>query len=281
MSVAYLILAHRSPAQVLRLVNVIRAQSDSPVIVHVDRKSRGEFQPAALRMAGLDRVRLVSELRVYWSDYSIVDALLHGLRVLLEAFPDVTHVKHLSGQDYPIRSLGNFEQRMRSHPCASIMDYERLPFSGWGEAGGLERIRYQHLRPGLAFGNRPLRLPIRKRLPPGIDFFGGSAFWCLSRSHAAFVLGHTRELQRFFRGTAFADEHFFHTALLNSPMRDEIVDEELTYTKWASGPTSPQVLTTDDHADLTRSGRFFARKFDVERDSLILDRLDHDQGLHC
>jgi hypothetical protein len=276
-TVGYLILAHQRPGQVLRLLQTIRAQTDDPIIVHVDRKRRGIFAPFESSMCRLGRVRLMSTRRVYWADYSIVGALLDGLRVLLDD-PAVTHIKHLSGQDYPIKPLALWQAKLKNAVGLSFLDHERLPYAGWGKRGGLDRIHHAFLRP-FALGPRHLRvrLPGTRKLP-GISFFGGSAFWCLARAHAAFAL-ESRELQDFFRSALFADEHFFHTALLNSPFRGEVVDEELTHTIWETNAGSPRVLSSKDYGTLAASPCYFARKFDEDADAAILDSLDRDLGV--
>jgi hypothetical protein len=50
----------------------------------------------------------------------------------------------------------------------------------------------------------------------------------------------------------------------------------LHYARWAKyGAAHPEILTQDDLEDMTRSGKFFARKFDSSSEGL-LDRIDTD-----
>src|SRR5438105_3844512 len=111
MSVGYLVVAHRGPTQVLRLLAAIRKQSDGPIAVHIDLKARQSFRPFQAPMQQLGRVLILSTRRVYWADYSIVAAVLDSLAAFLSRYPEVAHVKHLSGQDYPIKPLSVFEQK--------------------------------------------------------------------------------------------------------------------------------------------------------------------------
>ena len=54
--------------------------------------------------------------------------------------------------------------------------------------------------------------------------------------------------------TNCADEIFFQTMLYNSPMKNEIRNELLRYTKWESEKaSSPFILTINDYDDIKKS----------------------------
>jgi hypothetical protein len=80
----------------------------------------------------------------------------------------------------------------------------------------------------------------------------------------------------FFRHTYIPDELFFHTMLLNSPMRDTVVNENLRFIAWDPGRPNPRTLVRGDLEVLRRSGKLFARKFDPLVDGDILDSLDQE-----
>ena len=65
------------------------------------------------------------------------------------------------------------------------------------------------------------------------------------------------------------------TALLNSPLRDQVANETLHYIEWPGG-SHPRTFTTADFDRIAASGKLFARKFDVARDAEILDRIDRE-----
>jgi hypothetical protein len=82
---------------------------------------------------------------------------------------------------------------------------------------------------------------------------------------------------RFFEHVLHPDEIFFHTILMNSPLRETIVDDHLRYIDWSRDP-GPATLGVSDLDELVRSSRLFARKFDVTVDETILDLLDEHFG---
>ena len=70
------------------------------------------------------------------------------------------------------------------------------------------------------------------------------------------------------------DELVFQTVLLNSHLRDSIVNDHLRYIKFFRGGSSPKILTMEDADILVKSNKFYARKFNPAIDSEILDYLD-------
>ena len=124
---------------------------------------------------------------------------------------------------------------------------------------------------------RLLRLPlIRRRFPQGYEPYGGSAFWALSAPALEYVHRFVRDnpsFVRFFRHVLIPDEIFFQTILLNSPLRDATLNEQLHYVDWSGGGAHPATLGAADVEPMLASGKLFARKFDPA-DTEVLDSLD-------
>jgi hypothetical protein len=62
--------------------------------------------------------------------------------------------------------------------------------------------------------------------------------------------------------------------LLNSHLKNSIVNDHLRYIRFVRGAPNPDTLTIADKEVLINSGKFYARKFNAEQDSAILDYLD-------
>lgn len=269
MSIGYLILAHRDPRQLQTLVTDLRAQTDGPILVHLDLKARPLFSDCVAALERLERVVVISRRAVHWGGFSIVQATLDGARELLARWPEVSHVKHLSGQDYPIRPLAEFEAWVGALGGRSAIDHNPLPYSEWGAAGGLDRVD----RVWLYRGKHRVAWPLRRALPPGVTFHGGSAFWCLARAHLQHVLDRRDALAALFRRSFIPDETYFHTLVLNSPYREEVVNFPLTLTLWRSNASSPQILTVWDLDQILQAEGFFGRKFDSFLSSELIEFL--------
>jgi hypothetical protein len=80
----------------------------------------------------------------------------------------------------------------------------------------------------------------RRRFLPGLRPYGGSSYWCLSGDAVSFVHRYVAdhpEFVSFFRRVFIPDELFFQTILVNSELKNQIVNDDLRYMRWtASGP---------------------------------------------
>ncbi len=119
---------------------------------------------------------------------------------------------------------------------------------------------------------------INRHLPYNLKPYGGSAYFCLAKRHVSYILRYIEnkpDLIGFFRRTFAPDEMFFQTILMNSSLKDSIVNDNLRYIDWCKqGVPLPAVLTVADVENLLCSTKLFARKFDLDVDSKILDYID-------
>ena len=70
------------------------------------------------------------------------------------------------------------------------------------------------------------------------------------------------------------DELFFQTILVNSELRNRIVNDDLRYIRWSATGSGPEVLLVDDFDRLRHTESLFARKFDQGADGRILDLIE-------
>jgi hypothetical protein len=107
----------------------------------------------------------------------------------------------------------------------------------------------------------------------------GNQWKIVSRAFCQFVC-HDPSVDRyksFYRNTFIADEGFFQTVMMNTAEHGEVVNDDLRMIDWVPDgdiKLRPRTFTTADAAALTESTALFARKFDIEEDSRILDILE-------
>lgn len=297
--IAYLILAHKHPEQLARLVRGLSTGKTS-FFVHVDGKTGDETYGQMVRRLGdLPNVQFLERQKVYWGQFSLVDATIKGIKEIVDGDVPFDYIVFLSGQDYPIKSNLHIEKTLRENEPYSFMEYFSLPDARWHdgdiENGGLERVEYWHFH---LFG-RVLRFPakrrfryrifsllwsilifffpIKRKFPTGFKPFGGSAFWCLSRDGADYLVRfveQNRAYVNFFRRVLIPDEIFFQTILLNTPLKNRVINDNLRYIRWVGSSSHPEILRTDDFEEIARSPELFARKFDATVDACVLDMID-------
>jgi hypothetical protein len=294
--IAYLVVSHRNPAQVLRLVGALKEGPAAEVVVrHDERRSR--LDPDELERAGGRALR--DGINVEWGHHSHLRMLLGAIgRVRTELDPDWLVV--ISGQDYPLRPLAEIEGRLagadedaflgnpwrlqtNSPPRPPADEFFRR-YAYWHTSvpsptpkppGRLQRLAYIRELPS---GGRPL-LGIRR---PRLPFSDASPCWVsadwplLGRRAIEALLGaarHDARLLRHYRHTFAGSESFLATVLMNERSLS-VSGDDRRFVRFAPGAPHPDLLTSADLGQLIDSGAHFARKFDAGVDAAVLDALD-------
>jgi hypothetical protein len=270
---AYIISAYKRLNQVTRLVR--RLQTDATVFfIHIDKKTDGrEYAALAESLHDLPSVYLLERHTCHWGGFGHVRATLKGIEELRRSGIAFDYVILLTGQDYPIKSNRYIESFFKSADGKSFMGFSAIPSDSWSPRGGLDRIEYRHLR----LHGHHLRSPFRRRFPSGLRPYGGGAYWCLSRACTEYVarfIADRPDVVKFFRSVDIPDELFFQTIVLNSELRDTVVNDNLRYIDWTRG-RRPAILHASDFEALRKTPKLFARKFDVSQDESVLDLIDH------
>lgn len=283
-SIAFVMLAHKDPGQVARLVSRLHP---NPVFVHVDTKAPAAVYDALKELEQDGSIHLLPRFRTGWASWGLVEATLGGLTAA-EAVPGWSHLFVISGQDYPLWPISRITQFLAERPADSWIHQARIPVPARriGDAdGGEGRIR----RWTLTVRGRHLRMPVKRALPAGLIPHYGQQQCCISEPLVRTILAEDSlqpELRRFFRHTQAPDELMLPTLAMSSPLADRVSDDNLWYMDWSAGGPHPKVLTMEDYDGLARHARdggdmcgpspvkLFARKFDERVSRDLLDRID-------
>lgn len=277
MSIAYIISAYKNARQLERLIRRLDGEGVH-FLVHIDQKSP-IFSEVGRRLRDLQNVRFLDRHRCVWGGFGHVAATIEGINALGRDRLPGDYVVLLTGQDYPIKPHQQICEVLEKAEGRSFMEYFPLPSDVW-DGGGLDRIRRWHVRWFKRYFvfPRSVASPFARRFPRGFQPFGGSSYWCLARACADYLyefVATNPRFVRFFHYVDVPDEIVFQTILLNSSLRDHIVNDNLRHIEWRDPQSgSPAILTTDDFAELAASPKLFARKFDVTVDAKVLDMID-------
>jgi hypothetical protein len=277
MKQVFLIHAHKDLAQLNALLARL-ADPDFILYVHLDRK--WNVDPA--RVDG--RAHQIAPRRdVRWGTFSQVEATLASVRHVLAHEAAFDKLLFLSAQDYPLLSNAALKEALAALEGIELIDTVPLGPQGWPA-----NYRYEYfysegsalpLRWVLALANRTLRLLGRtRRFPAGLEPYGGSTWWTLSRACLAELLEQVARrpaLSRFFRSVLCADEMFFQTLVMASSARRRVLGRNYRYVQWPAGSArNPQVLVEDDVERVRASGAHFCRKLESGRSDGLRARLD-------
>jgi Core-2/I-Branching enzyme len=287
-TVAYIVISHRNPKQVLRLVRALREGPAARVLVRHD--PRGERLPAEdLEAAGGEPVE--DRFKSQWGGWSQLQLMLGCLREAMARHnPEWTLI--LSGQDYPLRPLAEIEADLEASAADARLGAvraveERRPTAGEDEF--FLRCRYRHytrprvipgalpgaLRP-LAYARElPPLIGVRRMDPPPLQLYASADWLTLARPAIKAVLdaSENRRLMRHFRRVAVPSESFFASVLLGN-LSLIVERDNRRFSAFVHGAPHPETFTTSDFDRLMASGADFARKFDTALDSHVLDLLD-------
>jgi hypothetical protein len=252
-SVAFLILAHRGPAQLGRLTRRLLSER-TEAFLHIDRRTSARVHAEILAALPADaRLRLLERVPTPWSRWGPVEATLRALDAILSASA-ARHVVLMSGQDYLLRPADAVVDFLADYEDRSFVASWPLPSPLYGRDGGMPRLLHWHA----GAGRRRLRVPVRRRYPAGIRPYGGSAFMVLDRASVAAVLEFTRarpDVARFHRRAWAVDEHYIQTALHNSPRSEAAIDENLWHIEWeGAGAKHPRTFRAADAPRLIAAG---------------------------
>ena len=301
----YLILAHKNPLQLSRMIERLD-DGASKFFIHLDAKTPIESFTACLEGG---HIRFIEPReRCVWGDFSIVRATIH----LMEAASKEQGIFILmSGQDYPIQSQGYINAFLESNKGFDFIEIEPLEekwkpkmvkdklehyhilhseerghsncYAPFAHCSVFQKVRtLTHLLKGrLSMKNFRLLCSLPKRVAPFERQYAGSQFWAFSERTFYGVLHYIREhkaaLEEYYKYTSSPDEIYFHSVLMDLVAKDSTIKlkDPITYVNYFR---KNNVFVTEDFDKLTsEKGKLFARKFDTDIDIEILNKLDSYQ----
>lgn len=302
---AYLILSHGEVDQTIRLIETIRTGSPfSAILLHHDARSPAPDERTLQRL----EVQLVKpRISASWGDFSLVDAMLSGISFALEN-NNFDWLAVLSGQDYPLRPFPKFEGELRESSFDAYLSATPVGSSPYGfryymRYWALPKIQHAYLLPRsihkaiawaqgkLNNSNTLLRVQSGPRRSPtrlGIKAFDhpfsstfvcykGSQWMTLSRRASSYLVAFGQNnpgVLKYYRRTLIPDESYFQTVLCNSENLKVCYDDRRFILWNDASPAHPVTLTMLDFNAMISSGKDFGRKFDVNVDAQVLDRLN-------
>ncbi|MFB9263109.1 beta-1,6-N-acetylglucosaminyltransferase [Bradyrhizobium erythrophlei] len=247
MKVAYLILAHRQPEQLARLIRHLQSPA-ADMFVHVDAQTEiGPF----LRAVGSGAHFTVKRIPVYLGDYSLIKAAFVLMETALATPRHYDYLVLISGMDYPLRSATEIEEFFRENNGIQFIDIVAMPSAA--AAKPLSRLTIYKGRPGplgwcTSKGRRllgelgliPKKRDYKECLGKLVPH-AGNLWWALTRDACfyirKFAVDHPK-VMKFFENTHVPDEMVFQTILANSPFRPSI-RRSVTYSDFSGGRATP------------------------------------------
>lgn len=283
---AILITAYKNFDQLAGLIDAFDASFRC--YIHIDKKCTFTSQEFDLLSEKENVDFIVRHFNVYWGGSNHLYAIL---QLLNEAYKDPSnHYFHLiTGQDYPIKRLKDIDSFFQKNEGKEFLEYNKMPYDKW-EHGGLERLEYHnycdHFNRKSAWGKFWIRIllefqktfRIKRKFYEGFPaLYGGSTYWSLSRNCVDYVekyiLQNPQYLDR-FNNSFCGEEIFFQTLIMNSPFKDNVVNDPLRYIVWENrNGNFPANLDLTDEDSMMQSQAIFARKFEPPVSDELLNNI--------
>lgn len=284
--IAFLILAHNDPKMLSALVHALDYERFD-IYIHVDAKSDinlFNFSYYNLRYSKL--FILDNRERVYWGDYSIVQATLNMYRKA--SIREYCRYVTLSGNDYPLKSNDEIYARLTQNRLEYIMGMpslipEKVSNYYFNKLGFFSKF-LTHLFAILHIKRNKKPLVIN-----GIEhtIYFAPQWHALSNESVSYILNtidnNKKTIERFFKYSFAPDELLIPTLIFNSKFKDNTLKSQFPKgTHYNEMPAihyinyEPIVQVFDDSCfeDLINSGKLFARKLNSKTSITLIELLN-------
>jgi len=281
----YLILAHKYPTYLKKLTESLDINKNY-FIIHIDAKV--DIQPYlnTFNPEYSGNVFFTPQRHnIIWGYFSMVEATMSMIKFCFKQGLKADYFHLLSGQDYPIKSNQDIQKFFMLSNRKSFLCNFSLPSEKWAyHDNGIIRYNYKwwlnkEYNPNYNNLGTKNASPPEMKWPEGIKPYGGSQWWSLHYTCVQFLYENCKDenpIFRFFRNCFIPDEMFVQTFLMNSSLKDTIVNNNLRYFRWEfQGSPHPIVLTLKNKDELSDNHNLFARKFDPTIDKEIIKIIDN------
>lgn len=290
---SYLVVAHADMPNLVRLCS--RLPLTARVFVHVDGKvTDAEYRWARARLPAASFVE--PRRRVSWSSFAMVRAELDLIRPAVAVTDPDDHLVLLSGADYPLRPVEDFERFLADAPFRQHIRAFAIEGTDRKYTMQIDRRWWMDELVGSRRGDRLIRKTLNetagrlaRRTPPN-RAVQGLTWWALTAGCARHVLDtadETPELARFYSHTWCPDEKFVHSIVHASRFAAETRDGGLADYQ---GPGQwrlsnfhlidrelAKVWSVDDLDAVRGSDQFFIRKVSTGKSASLLDWIDQER----
>lgn len=267
--IAYLVLVHRLPEQFKRLFKAIYEPSNF-YLIHIDKKANQEIGAEVKDfLKEYPNVQILKSEKVVWGGYSMVQAELDGMNYLLNMSVEWDYFINLSGQDYPLKSqtiIKEFLSKNNGKSYIKVADQEK------SRPETMNRIEnyFEELEDKISDESHK-----RGFMKDVIPYIGGQ-WMILTRTCCEFICNSTevKKFETYYFNTLIADESFFQTVLMNTSFDGILVDDDKRAIIWIPDgdiKLRPKTFTKNDSGFLQTGDHLFARKFDDNVDSQVIN----------
>lgn len=297
MTHAFLIIAHGKWEQLKLLIKQLD-DKDVDIFIHIDKKVKNPPIEELCSCAKISKVKIYQEYKVYWGSFELVETELLLLKKAKKYNYDYYHL--LSGMDLMIKPMSKMKEFFENNKGFEFVHYdteERLIkdkeiqrrtklfhyFTNYRR-----RFKCKLINSLFTFLDRismiiqmAIGIDRNKKYKEIIKY--GSQWFSITDTFAKYVIDNKDKVYRIFKYTKCSDELFIQTLLFNSNFKNKLYDKKFDNDCMANvrlidisirGKNgSPYTWKINDLDELTKTECLFARKFDMNIDKEIVEKI--------
>ena len=301
--IAYIIIAHKDPAHLNRLVSVLDFHSD--FYIHIDKKVDPEPFKKELSLHQR-QVYFNSKFTVCWGGFSSIRVQKEMLRLILQSENKYKRIVCISGLDYPIYSNSRIHEMFEKNPTKEFITGQNISHD---EPEEIYRINKYFFVDNPFLINNPIVVKIIKKVTnvlklnlkkrnvshlngKTVDIFFGSAWYAITYDCAKYVYESLCKEKKFLRyiSTVFApDELCINTIVFNSRFAEnairmpknfalsipgDIAFERIAPLHYLKYTNQMNILEEADYENIINSNKLYFRKAESGISDSLLDQID-------
>lgn len=282
---AVMIIAHNQFDLLEKLISALDDKRND-IFVHIDAEADNFDFEHFRRIPKYSEIHFTDRINVTWGDFSQVKAEIILLKAAVEnesKGKKYSYFHLISGCDLPIKSNDEIHEFFKENNGKEFIHFSSEKVS----EQSIGRIRYYHF-----FRNK--RTFVRKLISYSVlkvekllgvnrlkkDNFKvqkGCNWFSITGDFAEYIVANMNKWEKIFKYSYCADEVFVQTILLNSPFKDNLYMPNCNNNLIACARLidwhrdNPYVFRKEDFYLIKSSSAMFARKFDMNIDSDIVD----------
>lgn len=279
---AYMIMCHDN-FQLLQKLLVLLDNDQNDIYLHIDKKSKGFDCKKIISCVKYATVTLLKRINVNWGGYSQIKVELQLLKEAIKKEHSYYHL--LSGVDLPLKTQIEIQQFFEKNAGKEFVSIDNVSTT---DNDFLDRIGRYHFFQDYIGRNKGYRSALLEHLESlSLNFqtffhikrntlksrqiYKGTNWFSITHKFAEYLVAKEKSIHRDFGFGLCADELFLQTIIMNSPFRNNLVNDSLRYIDWERG--RPYTFIDEDYDILMTSNKLFARKFDYKKSPGIVDHI--------
>ena len=286
---AFLIIAHHQ-FELLEKLLLLLDHQDNDIYIHISKSVKNFDFHYFERLPQKSNIYFTERISVVWGGSSQIETELVLLKKATEKKYDYYHL--LSGVDLPLKPMKYIHDFFDKNKGKEFIQTVRNGRVTNSEV--LNRVRVYHFFQNIVGRKNSLLRFVKRvlvkiqellhinRWGKDINNIGFGANWfSITHEFACHVVSQTDFILKRFKYTLCADEIFIQTVLNKSDFRNNVYVYDgynptgylniMRHIDWQRG--NPYVFKNDDFDDLISSPYLFARKFDLNVDKEIVERI--------